>query len=216
MEYISLEERIWTECKDKAKEYLIKKGTRGLLGIFNALSDNTAKDLVNFLTTGEKSLSMDMLLCIIPLVLKNGKSFNTEKSIISIQNIYPYISNTEIYNCLILFSYIFDLFYGTSIEDTIDNINSLNEECEKRLEISDIINLDKNTISSLDSNFTSLMALSDFIKSENYQGSSYSYTNETSKAISFFIKGISSEIFNENNEIEEKYGDVIQEFLLSI
>ena len=159
---------------------------------------------------------MDLLLCIIPLVLKNGKSFNTEKSIISIKNIYPYISNTEIYNCLILFSYIFDLFYGTSIEDTIDNINSLNEECEKRLEISDIINLDKNTISSLDSNFTSLMALSDFIKSENYQGSSYSYTNETSKAISFFIKGIAGEIFNENNEIEEKYGDVIQEFLLSI
>ncbi|MBQ7881698.1 MAG: hypothetical protein IJ312_03175 [Treponema sp.] len=216
MEYVPLEERIMTECKDQSKEYLIRKGTNGLLGIFKALSVKSAKDMENYLLLGEKSSSMDLLLCIIPLVLKNGKVFDTEKAIVAIQKVSSNISNFDLCNCLILFSYIFDLFYGTTIEDAIDNINSLSEECSKRLGKAVNITLNKNNISSFESDFTSLMALSDFISSENYLGTSYTYANETSKAISFFIKSITRELTNENIEIEDKYGKIIQGFLLSI
>lgn len=217
MGYISLEERIWTECKDQAKEYLIRKGTNGLLGLFNATSDITTKNMENYLLLGERHSSMDLLLCIIPLVLKNGKSFDTEKAIQSIQKVSSTISNYDLCNCLILFSYIFDLFYGTSIEDAIDNINFLYEECEKRFNISPNTKLNKNNISSNSENFSSLIALSDFINSENsIENCSYSYKNETSKAISFFIRGITCENISINKEIEERYGNVIKKFLLSI
>ena len=104
MEYVSLEKRICDECKDQAKEYLVKKGTRGLLGIFSALSDTSAKNMDLFLTSGIKSPSLDLLLCIIPLVLKNGKSFDTEKVIILIQNTYPKQSNDELFDCLVLYT----------------------------------------------------------------------------------------------------------------
>ena len=217
MKYVSLEKRICDECKDQAKEYLVKKGTRGLLGIFSALSDTSAKNMDLFLTSGIKSPSLDLLLCIIPLVLKNGKSFDTEKVVILIQNTYPKQSNDELFDCLVLFSYIFDLFYGTNLEDTIDNINSLSKECEKKLKISTIPKLEKSNISSKVLKYNSLIALNEYIESKDIcDNFSYNYTNETTKAITFFIKGVTNENNKITNETEKKYGNTIKSFLLSI
>ena len=104
MEYVSLEERILSECQEQAKEYLLRKGTYGLLGLFSALSDNSAKNFMDFISSWKKPSEFDLLLCVIPLVLKNGKSLETKKAIDSIKNIALEISNKDLFDCLILFS----------------------------------------------------------------------------------------------------------------
>lgn len=104
MEYVSLEERILSECQEQAKEYLLRKGTYGLLGLFSALSDNSVKNFMDFISSWKNPSEFDLLLCVIPLVLKNGKSLETKKAIDSIKNIAPEISNKDLFDCLILFS----------------------------------------------------------------------------------------------------------------
>ena len=91
MEYISLQERILTECKDQAKEYLLKRGTSGFISLFDVFDSDKSLELANFLITGKKSESLDTLLCVIPLVLKNGKVFDTDKVISNIKQVCPNI-----------------------------------------------------------------------------------------------------------------------------
>ena len=189
MEYVSLEERIMDECNDQAKEYLIRNGSNGLINLFTALSDNTAKEMINFLRTWKKDTPMDILLCIIPLVLKNGKVFETEKAICSIKSIAPDISNKELFDCMILFSYIFDLFYGTSLDDTLENVNSLIEECVTILNVSAIPKLEENNIATEKTEYNSVIALNDYIRSKKTNFEDYNYSTETTKAITFFLIG---------------------------
>lgn len=216
MEYVSLEERIMKECNDQAKEYLIKNGTNGLINLFTALSENTANEMMDFLKTGRKNTSMDLLLCIIPLVLKNGKSFETKKTICSIKSIKPDISNKDLFDCLILFSYMFDLFYGTNLEDTLENVNSLNEDCINLLNVSDIPKLEKNNIDTAKTDYNSIIVLKDYIKSLKTNYEDYDYSSPTSKAIIYFLRGINNAKSINNDVIEKKYGAIIQKFLLSI
>ena len=172
--------------------------------------------MANFLKSWKKNTSLDVLLCIIPLVLKNGKSFETEKTIQSIKSIEPDISNKDLFDCMILFSYIFDFFYGTTLEDTIDNINSLNQECINKINVSAVPLLEKNNLISEKSEYNSIIALKDYIESNKTDFENYNYSTETTKAISYFLRGIGKEKKIKNAEIENKYGDSIKKILLSI
>ena len=217
MEYISLQERILTECKDQTKEYLLKRGTSGFISLFDVLDSDKSLELANFLITGKKSESLDTLLCVIPLVLKNGKVFDTDKVISNIKQVCPNISGQTLMECLILFSFIFDLFYGTNIDDALNNINALNEECEKKLNITSIPKLDMNDMSSVKSDYKSIGILKDFIESQKYSNIlSFNYLDNVSKAISLFLYGCNMEYDKSNVDIEKKYGDTIKNFLLSI
>ena len=216
MEYISLQERILTECKDQAKEYLVKKGTCGLIGFFSVLSSDDAEKMVDFLKTGNKSNSLDLLLCVIPLVLKNGKNFETNKVISALKHVCPDISEHALIDGLILFSFIFDLFYGANINDALDNINSLNEDCKKKFNIISFHKLNLSSISSIKTDFKSIIVVKDFVESEELSNKqNFNYTDSVSKAIILFIRDSSRES-NNNLEVEKKYGDAIKSFLLSI
>ena len=219
MEYISLEERILAECKDQNQEYLVKKGTKGLLGLFFALD---ASDLGNamkqYLDSGNKSGNLKSILCVIPAVLKNGKVFDTEKTISSLKDISPNCLGEDLFDCVILFSILFDLFYGTSLNDTIDNLNCLSDECCKKINVAPLPKLNENAIRNSEWTYISLNALKDYMKMlETSDAFSIEFKDEVSKSISLFIEGV---VLGNNTDkyaqVDKKYGETIKNYLLSL
>ena len=215
MEYVSLEDRIMAECKDRTKEYLVKKSVNGLLGLFYVIYKVCSNEMKDYLLTGKKNDLLDPLLCVLPLVLKNGKSFDTEKVIASIQKICPDITASTLFDCLALFSYTFDLLYGASVEDTLENLNLLSHECVDKLKVMPFPKLTESTILSVTSSYKSLKALQDYVLILQQKNMfDYKYSSNTSKAIVFFLNGIVTEkSCYAYQKIEKEFAGVIKVFL---
>lgn len=139
---LSLEERILQECKDKDEEYIAKKGTGSLLALIYGLqkcNGSLTERFVSYLETGKWETPGDWLFIVFPMIFTANHSFETEEVEKKILDVRSDMTATQQKDCLLLYSFLFDLFYETSDSDAVENLEELfmdftskkNEEHEK-------------------------------------------------------------------------------------